>query len=227
MFSCYLKINFIGSRFYSRRYDPHTPVEETMQALVDIVHQGKALYLGISKYPPRQAIEAMTYLKKNNAPCLIFQDRYNMFQREPEKEILNIANKFGAGFIAFSPLAQGVLTDKYLNGIPEHSRAADPTGFLRREQVTNQLIEKVKKLNEIATQRGQTMAEMALAWVLRDERVTSAIIGARNVNQIKNNLKALDNLSFTQAELEHINSIVNRKFNLEVRISRRVLSRFF
>ena len=195
--------------FYSHRYDPHTPVEETMQALVDIVHQGKALYVGISKYPPRQAIEAMTYLKKNNVPCLIFQDRYNMFQREPEKEILNIANKFGAGFIAFSPLAQGVLTDKYLNGIPEHSRAADPTGFLRREQVTNQLIEKVKKLNEIATQRGQTMAEMALAWVLRDERVTSAIIGARNVNQIKNNLKALDNLSFTQAELEHINSIVN------------------
>jgi L-glyceraldehyde 3-phosphate reductase len=150
-----------------------------------------------------------------------------MFQREPEKETLNIANKFGAGFIAFSPLAQGILTDKYLNGIPEHSRAADPTGFLRREQVTDQLIEKVKKLNEIATQRGQTMAEMALAWILRDERVTSAIIGARNVNQIKNNLKALDNLSFTQAELEHINSIVNRKFNLEVRISRRVLSRFF
>jgi L-glyceraldehyde 3-phosphate reductase len=195
--------------FYSHRYDPHTPVEETMQALVDIVHQGKALYVGISKYPPRQAIEAMTYLKKNNVPCLIFQDRYNMFQREPEKEILNIVNKFGAGFIAFSPLAQGILTDKYLNGIPEHSRAADPTGFLRREQVTKQLIEKVKKLNEIATQRGQTMAEMALAWVLRDERVTSAIIGARNVNQIKNNLKALDNLSFTQAELEHINSIVN------------------
>jgi L-glyceraldehyde 3-phosphate reductase len=195
--------------FYSHRYDPHTPVEETMQALVDIVHQGKALYVGISKYPPRQAIEAMTYLKEHDVPCLIFQDRYNMFQREPEKETLNIANKFGAGFIAFSPLAQGILTDKYLNGIPEHSRAADPTGFLRREQVTDQLIEKVKKLNEIATQREQTMAEMALAWVLRDERVTSAIIGARNVNQIKNNLKALDNLSFTQAELEHINSIVN------------------
>ncbi|MFA7226562.1 MAG: aldo/keto reductase, partial [Dysgonamonadaceae bacterium] len=113
------------------------------------------------------------------------------------------------GFIAFSPLAQGILTDKYLNGIPEHSRAADPTGFLRREQVTDQLIEKVKKLNEIATQREQTMAEMALAWVLRDERVTSAIIGARNVNQIKDNLKALDNLSFTQEELEHIDSILN------------------
>ncbi|MCW1735050.1 aldo/keto reductase [Anaerorudis cellulosivorans] len=195
--------------FYSHRYDPHTPVEETMQALVDIVHQGKALYVGISKYPPMQAIEAMTYLKEHDVLCLIFQDRYNMFQREPEKEILNIANKFGAGFIAFSPLAQGILTDKYLNGIPEHSRAADPTGFLRREQVTDQLIEKVKKLNEIATQRGQTMAEMALAWILRDERVTSVIIGARNVNQIKDNLKALDNLSFTQEELEHIDSILN------------------
>jgi L-glyceraldehyde 3-phosphate reductase len=195
--------------FYSHRYDPSTPVEETMQALVDIVHQGKALYVGISKYPPLQAIEAMTYLKEHDVPCLIFQDRYNMFQREPEKETLNIAKEFGAGFIAFSPLAQGILTDKYLNGIPEHSRAADPTGFLRREQVTDQLIEKVKKLNEIATQREQTMAEMALAWVLRDERVTSAIIGARNVNQIKDNLKALDNLSFTQEELEHIDSILN------------------
>ncbi len=195
--------------FYSHRYDPSTPVEETMQALVDIVHQGKALYVGISKYPPLQAIEAMTYLKEHDVPCLIYQDRYNMFQREPENEILNIANKFGAGFIAFSPLAQGILTDKYLNGIPDHSRAADPTGFLRREQVTDQLIEKVKKLNEIATQREQTMAEMALAWVLRDERVTSAIIGARNVNQIKDNLKALDNLSFTQEELEHIDSILN------------------
>jgi L-glyceraldehyde 3-phosphate reductase len=195
--------------FYSHRYDPHTPVEETMQALVDIVHQGKALYVGISKYPPMQAIEAMTYLKAHDVPCLIFQDRYNMFQREPEKEILSITNEFGAGFIAFSPLAQGILTDKYLNGIPEHSRAADPTGFLRREQVTDELIGKVKKLNEIATQRGQTMAEMALAWILRDERVTSVIIGARNVNQIKDNLKALDNLSFTQEELEHIDSILN------------------
>jgi L-glyceraldehyde 3-phosphate reductase len=195
--------------FYSHRYDPYTPIEETMRALVDIVHQGKALYVGISKYPPRQAIEAMTYLKENHVPCLIFQDRYNMFQREPEKEILNIANEFGAGFIAFSPLAQGILTDKYLNGIPEHSRAADPTGFLRKEQVTDELIGKVKKLNEIAAQRGQTMAEMALAWVLRDERVTSVIIGARNVNQIKDNLKALENLSFSQAELSCIDSILN------------------
>ncbi len=195
--------------FYSHRYDRYTPIEETMRALVDIVHQGKALYVGISKYPPQQAFEAMTYLKEHNVPCLIFQDRYNMFQREPEKEILSIANKFGAGFIAFSPLAQGILTDKYLNGIPEHSRAADPTGFLRKEQVTDELIGKVKKLNEIANQRGQTMAEMALAWALHDDRVTSVIIGARNVNQIKDNLKALDNLSFTQAELNRINGILN------------------
>ncbi|HCC85988.1 MAG TPA: L-glyceraldehyde 3-phosphate reductase, partial [Porphyromonadaceae bacterium] len=195
--------------FYSHRYDPDTPVEETMQALVDIVRQGKALYIGISKYPPRQAREAMTYLKERDVPCLIFQDKYSMFNRKPEEEILNITAEYGSGFIAFSPLAQGILTDKYLHGIPAHSRAADPAGFLQREQVTPMLVDKVKQLNELAVQRGQTMAEMALAWVLRDERVTSLIVGSRNVGQLKDNLKALENLAFTQDELLLIDEILD------------------
>ncbi len=195
--------------FYSHRYDPDTPVEETMQALVDIVRQGKALYIGISKYPPRQAREAMTYLKERDVPCLIFQDKYSMFNRQPEQEILEVTREFGSGFIAFSPLAQGLLTNKYLHGIPEYSRAADPDGFLQREQVTPMLVDKVRQLNELAVQRGQTMAEMALAWALRDERVTSLIVGSRNVGQLKDNLKALENLAFTQDELSLIDEILD------------------
>lgn len=194
--------------FYSHRYDPNTPVEETMQALVDIVRQGKALYVGISKYPPREAREALHYLRERDVPCLIFQDKYSMFNRKPEKEILGITKEFGAGFIAFSPLAQGLLTDKYLHGIPEYSRAANPAGFLQKEQVTPALVEKVKQLNKIAGQRGQTMAEMALAWALRDERVTSLIVGTRNITQLNDNLNALQNLTFTQDELSQIDIIL-------------------
>jgi L-glyceraldehyde 3-phosphate reductase len=194
--------------FYSHRYDPDTPVEETMQALVDIVRQGKALYAGISKYPPAQARVAMNYLKERDVPCFIFQDKYSMFNRMPEADILDITEEFGSGFIAFSPLAQGVLTDKYLNGIPGDSRAADPAGFLQKEQVTPLLVDKVRQLNEMAGQRGQTMAEMALAWALRDKRVTSLIVGTRNVRQLKDNLKALENTSFSQEELERIDAIL-------------------
>lgn len=195
--------------FYSHRYDPNTPVEETMQALVDIVRQGKALYIGISKYPPREARKALNYLSERDVRCLIFQDKYSLFNRKPEEEILGITKEFGTGFIAFSPLAQGLLTDKYLHGIPDYSRAADPAGFLQKEQVTPGLVEKVKQLNVIAGQRGQTMAEMALAWVLRDERVTSLIVGTRNVAQLKDNLNALHNLSFTKAELSQIDTILD------------------
>lgn len=195
--------------FYSHRYDPNTPVEETMQALVDIVRQGKALYVGISKYPPAEARVAMNYLKERDVPCFIFQDKYSMFNRQPEKDILGITEEFGSGFIGFSPLAQGVLTDKYLQGIPEYSRAADPTGFLQKEQVTPSLVEKVGELNGMAGQRGQTMAEMALAWALRDKRVTSLIVGARNVEQLKGSLKALGNTSFSQEELERIDVILD------------------
>ncbi len=195
--------------FYSHRYDPNTPVEETMQALVDIVRQGKALYIGLSKYPPVQARVAMNYLKERDVPCFIFQDKYSMFNRLPEKDILDITEEFGSGFIAFSPLAQGLLTDKYLNGVPEDSRAANPSGFLQKEQVTSLLVDKVKQLNAMAIQRGQTMAEMALAWALRDKRVTSLIVGARNVSQLKDNLKALENTSFTKEELERIDAILD------------------
>ncbi len=194
--------------FYSHRYDSNTPIEETMQALVDIVRQGKALYVGLSNYPADKAREAMTYLNAQNVPSLIYQGKYSMFNRQPEKDILSVTKEFGSGFIAFSPLAQGVLTDKYLNGIPDHSRAADPTGFLRQEQVTEELVGKVRELNEIARRRGQTMAEMAVAWTLRDERVTSVIVGTRNVKQLQDNLNSLNNLSFTQEELELIDNIL-------------------
>ncbi|MEA4918856.1 aldo/keto reductase [Proteiniphilum sp.] len=194
--------------FYSHRYDPDTPVEETMQALVDIVRQGKALYAGISKYPPKQARTAMNYLKDRDVPCLIFQDKYSMLNRKPEKDILDITEEFGSGFIAFSPLAQGVLTDKYLNGIPDKSRAAEPSGFLQEEQVTPSIVDKVRQLSGLAAERGQTMAEMALAWALRDKRVTSLIVGARNVAQLQDNLKALENTSFSQEQLGRIDGIL-------------------
>jgi len=195
--------------FYSHRFDPFTPIEETMQALVDIVRAGKALYVGISKYPPEEARLAMRYLMDSDVPCLIFQDKYSMFNRQPEQEILGLTREFGSGFIAFSPLAQGLLTDKYLHGIPEYSRAADPAGFLQREQVSSMLVEKVTKLNEVASNRGQSMAEMALSWALRDEGVTSLIVGARNVDQLEENLVALDNISFTQEELLQIDQILD------------------
>jgi len=195
--------------FYSHRFDPFTPIEETMQALVDIVRAGKALYVGISKYPPEEARLAMRYLMDSDVPCLIFQDKYSMFNRQPEQEILGLTREFGSGFIAFSPLAQGLLTDKYLHGIPEYSRAADPAGFLQREQVSSMLVEKVTKLNEVAANRGQSMAEMALSWALRDEGVTSLIVGARNVDQLEENLDALDNITFTREELLQIDQILD------------------
>jgi L-glyceraldehyde 3-phosphate reductase len=195
--------------FYSHRYDPATPVEETMQALVDIVRQGKALYVGLSNYPADKSREAMVYLQEQHVPCLIYQGKYSMFNRQPEQEILPVTDEFGSGFIAFSPLAQGVLTDKYLNGIPEQSRAADPAGFLRKEQVTDALVGKVRRLNELARKRGQSMAEMAIAWSLRDSRVTSVIVGTRNVKQLQDNLQSLNHLHFTTDELELIDSILD------------------
>ena len=150
----------------------------------------------------------MIYLNAQHVPSLIYQGKYSMFNRQPEEEILPVTSEFGSGFIAFSPLAQGVLTDKYLDGIPDQSRAADPTGFLRKEQVTEELVAKVRKLNEIARDRGQTMAEMAVAWTLRDERVTSVIVGTRNVKQLQDNLGSLNNLRFTSEELALIDNIL-------------------
>ena len=195
--------------FYSHRYDGVTPVEETMQALIDIVKQGKALYVGISKYPPQQAKQAYDILKSAGVPCLISQYCYNMFNRVVEAETLPLAASYGSGFISFSPLAQGLLTDKYLKGIPEGSRAARPTGFLQTSQVTPELVRKASLLNELALRRGQSLAQMALAWVLKDERMTSVIVGASSVEQLAANLRTLDKLDFTPEELVSINDILN------------------
>ena len=194
--------------FYSHRYDGVTPVEETIQTLIDIVKQGKALYIGISKYPPEQARQAYEMMQKAGIPCLISQYRYSMFERSIEAETLPLAAEYGSGVIAFSPLAQGLLTDRYLNGIPENSRAARSTGFLKLDQVTEEKIAKARQLNELAMRRGQTLAEMALAWVLKDERMTSVIVGASSVRQLAANLHALDNLSFTPEELAEIESVL-------------------
>lgn len=194
--------------FYSHRYDPETPLEETMQALADIVHQGKALYVGISKYPREQALEAYRYLKAEKVPCLLYQGRYNLLNRAPEEQsLIQDAQDNGVGFIAFSPLAQGVLTDRYLAGIPKDSRAAR-NGFLKKESLTEDLLGKVSQLNDLAAQRGQTLAEMALAWLLRDEHVTSVIVGASSVEQLADNLKALQQTTFDEDELRRIDTII-------------------
>ncbi len=194
--------------FYSHRYDSKTPLEETIQTLIDIVHQGKAMYVGISKYPPELAQKAYEMMKAQHVPCLIYQGKYNMFYREAEKEILSLGEKYGVGYIAFSPLAQGMLTDKYLKGIPSDSRAAKAEGFLKPEEVTSDLISKSTKLDEVAKQRNQTLAEMALAWVLKDSRVTSVIIGCSSVQQLHANLKALNNTHFSVEELSIIEEIL-------------------
>lgn len=194
--------------FYSHRYDPETPIEETMMALVDIVRQGKALYIGLSKYPYEKATEAFRILKENKVPCLIYQDRYNMLNRKIEGEMLDLVSEEGSGFIGFSPLAQGILTDKYINGIPLGSRASKANSFLNKEHITEEIIEKVKKLNIAATQRVQSLAQMALAWALRDKRVTSVIVGASSVEQLQENLEALNKLDFTESKINQIDEIL-------------------
>ncbi|MBD8348948.1 aldo/keto reductase [Dysgonomonas sp. HGC4] len=194
--------------FYSHRYDSETPVEETMMALVDIVRQGKALYIGLSKYPYEMAKEAFRILNENNVPCLIYQDRYNMFVRNVEEKMLQLTHDEGSGFIAFSPLAQGLLTNKYLNGIPQDSRAAKASGFLQQDQVTSEAIEKSKLLNELALKRNQTLAEMALVWVLNNPYTTSVILGTSSVKQLKDNIAALNNPHFSAEELQLIDNIL-------------------
>lgn len=194
--------------FYSHRYDPNTPLEETMQALIDIVRQGKALYIGISKYPPEKLTQACEILKSQQVPCLVYQDRYSLLVRNPEVHHLDINKKQGMGFVAFSPLAQGLLTDKYLNGIPVTSRAHKSHGFLKESDVTPDVIKKVSALNEIARQRGQTLAQMSLAWLLYNRQVTSVIIGSSSLNQLKDNLEAGLNADFSVEELELIDRIL-------------------
>ncbi len=195
--------------FYSHRYDPYTPLEETAHALADIVKQGKALYIGISKYPQKEAEKAFEILKDQHIPCLVYQGKYSMLNRDMEKDIFLLSEKYGTGFVAFSPLAQGLLTNKYLNGIPESSRAAKAHGFLQKEQVSEEVIGKVRRLNELAGQRGQTLAEMALVWVLYRKVVTSVIIGTSSVAQLDDNIKALENLNFSEEELDLIDKILN------------------
>lgn len=192
--------------FYSHRFDPATPLEETMQALADIVRSGKALYVGISNYPTEAARFACDYLRARDVPCLIHQVRYNILNRKPETEgLLDQAREAGMGFIAFSPLAQGLLTSRYLNGIPEGSRMAK-NRFLKPDMLTPELLKTLEGLDKIAARRGQTLAEMALAWCLKDERVTSVLIGASSVAQLEDNFRTLQNLSFTPEELAAIDA---------------------
>ena len=176
--------------FYSHRPDPLTPLEETMQALVDIVRSGKALYVGISKYPPEMAARAYAYLQDAHVPCLVYQGKYNMLDREPETEILSQAAAKGAGFVAFSPLAQGLLTDRYLNGIPEDSRMRHSI-FLQESVLTPELLAQLRAWNEEARAEGLSLAQYALRWILRRPEVTSVIVGASSVEQLKNNLRAI------------------------------------
>ena len=193
--------------FYSHRPDPETPLEETMMALDTAVRSGRALYAGISNYPAELTKKAVAILKQLGTPCLIHQPKYSMFERWVEGGLLDVVENEGIGLIAFSPLAQGLLTDRYLDGIPADSRAAKSWGFLKEEQVAP-AIAKVKKLNEIAKEREQSMAQMAIAWLLKDERVTSVLIGASSVAQLKNNLDARNYLYFTDDELKRIEEIL-------------------
>ncbi len=190
--------------FYSHRYCPETPLEETVQTLIDIVKQGKALYVGLSKYPVDKAVEACRMMKEQHVRCLIYQDRYNMLSRKPETGYFEMLDEQGLGFIAFSPLAQGLLTNRYLNGIPEDSRVAKSGVFLHREDITPELLEKIRKLNAIAENRGQTLAEMSLAWLLAKKGLTSVIIGASSVRQLEDNIKTTQNIEFSEEELNLI-----------------------
>ena len=194
--------------FYTHRPDPDTPLEETMRALDHTVRSGKALYVGISSYTPDQTREAARILRALGTPCLIHQPRYSMFDRWIEDGLLKVLREEGIGCIVFSPLAQGLLTDKYLNGIPADSRAAKPHGFLKSEQITGDKLAKARRLQDLAQARSQTLAQMAVAWVLRHSEVTSALIGASRSEQIDDAVAALENLSFSHEELQTIENIL-------------------
>jgi L-glyceraldehyde 3-phosphate reductase len=196
--------------FYSHRFDPDTPLEETMMALDHIVRSGKALYVGISSYDSEQTAEAAKILKSLGTPLLIHQPAYSMLNRWIEDGLQDVLEEQGVGSIAFCPLAQGLLTNKYLNGIPEQSRAKSASVFLNEQNITPELLRKVHALNQIAVARGQSLAQLALAWVLRNGRVTSALIGASRASQIEENVKTLDNLDFSAEELERIETILSR-----------------
>lgn len=194
--------------FYHHRPDPTTPLEETMGALKDIVKAGKALYVGVSNYPPELTLQAYEILHSFHIPFIIHQPKYNMFERTIENGLLDVVAKLGLGCIVFSPLAQGLLTNKYLTGIPKDSRAAKPYGFLKEEEVTSEKVSKAQKLNNLAQKRGQTLVQMALAWNLRRKEITSVLVGASKPSQIEDAVKCLENKDFSEQELKEIDAIL-------------------
>ena len=194
--------------FYSHRPDPDTPLEETMGALATAVQQGKALYVGLSNYTADETRQACQILRDLGCPCLIHQPKYSMFERWVEPELLDQLEAEGVGCIPFSPLAQGMLTDRYLQGIPADSRAAKTHGFLQRDQITEERLAQIRELNDFAKSRGQTLAQMALAWILRDQRITTVLIGASSVEQLDQNLGCLANRNFSSEELAAIDGIL-------------------
>ena len=195
--------------FYHHRPDPETPLEETMMALDLVVKQGKALYAGISNYYPDEAARAIAILKDLGTPCLIHQPKYSMYERWVEDGLLDLLDNQGVGCIPFSPLAQGMLTDKYLKGIPSDSRAAKAHGFLQADQITPERQQQLNQLNNIAANRGQKLAQMALSWILRDNRITSVLVGASRPEQLADSLKCLENTHFSEEELNSIENILS------------------
>ncbi len=205
---CRLRLDYVDL-FYCHRYDPSTPLEETLQTLVDIVRCGKALYIGLSRWPHEAAESGYRYLREHDVPCLIYQGRLNLFDQAPKREgILAQAAENGVGFISFSPLAQGLLTNRYLNGIPADSRMAHDPRFLRSEALTPEVLARIRGLNALAERRGEELATMALAWILSHREVTSVLIGASSPEQLHRNLKALSSAQFTQDELSEIENIL-------------------
>ncbi len=203
-----MKLDYVDI-FYHHRPDPGTPLEETMSALDLIVRQGKALYVGISNYKPQEAAKAISILRGLGTPCIIHQPKYSMFERWVEGGLIDLLKTEGVGCIPFSPLAQGLLTNKYLKGIPADSRAAKPSGFLKESQVTPEIVNKIQRLNELAVKRGQTLAQMALAWILKDPRITSVLIGVSKPEQIPDSLQCFSNTSFSTEELQQVESILS------------------
>jgi L-glyceraldehyde 3-phosphate reductase len=202
-----MKLDYVDI-FYHHRPDPETPIEETVTALDLIVRQGKAFYVGLSNYKPEEASKAMRLLKVLGTPCLIHQPKYSMFERWVEDGLLDLLEKEGVGCIPFSPLAQGLLTNKYLNDIPKDSRAAKPHGFLQESQITEQTRNKIKALNGIAEERNQTLAQMALSWILKDKRITSVLVGASKTSQLADSLRCLNNTTFSEEELQNIEQVL-------------------
>lgn len=202
-----MKLDYVDI-FYSHRLDPDTPLEETMEALETAVRQGKALYVGVSNYPANETRQADQLLRERGLRCLIHQPKYSMFERWIEEGLLDTLGNLGIGCIPFSPLAQGLLTSRYLKEIPQDSRAAKEHGFLKKEEIRPEVRGKILKLNEIAAKRGQTLAQLALCWVLRDSRVTSALIGVSRLSQLKDNLEALNNCQVSESELQEIEDIL-------------------